>query len=61
MRPYNVHLFQDLSVVYRRIQLYQEISHRIEQQPDFLNRIVFSDETIFYLNGVVNRPNYDIY
>lgn len=46
MRPYEVHLLQELSEddPDRRVKFCQEIMDRSEQQTDFVNPILFSDE-----------------
>lgn len=59
MRPYKVTLVQELleDDPERRMQFCQEIMDIIDIQPDFINRILFSDEATFCLNGFVNRHN----
>lgn len=57
--PYKVTLLQELSEddADRRMQFCQEMMDRIEEQPDLIDKILFSDEATFHMNGVVNRHN----
>ncbi|XP_071053573.1 uncharacterized protein [Onthophagus taurus] len=57
--PYKPALLQELSEddFDRRVQLCEEMMRRINDDPNFINKIIFSDEPIFYLNGKVNRHN----
>lgn len=59
MFPYKVSLLQELSEddPDRRMQFCQEIMDYIDLQPNFVSRILFSDEATFCLNGFVNRHN----
>lgn len=57
--PYKVKLVQELSEddFDRRVQFCEEIMDMCNNNPHFLNCIVFSDEATFSLNGAVNRHN----
>ena len=59
MLPYKPRLLQELleDDPDRRMQFCQEIMDYIEMQPNFVSRILFSDEATFCLNGFVNRHN----
>lgn len=57
--PYKVKLVQQLNEddPDRRLQFCETMMGRIDADNLFLNRIVFSDEATFFLNGSVNRHN----
>lgn len=57
--PFKIHLVQELSEddFDRRIEFCAEMMERFNQDNTFFNRIVFSDEATFQLNGTVNRHN----
>lgn len=57
--PYKIQLLQELSEddFDRRTEFCEIMTERIDQNPNFLNSIVFSDESTFCLNGHVNRHN----
>ncbi|RZC32365.1 hypothetical protein BDFB_007820, partial [Asbolus verrucosus] len=57
--PYKIHLLQELSEddFDRRIEFCETMMHRINQDGNFINRVLFSDESTFCLNGHVNRHN----
>jgi len=39
------------------VEICEIIMARIDTDPDFLFNIIFSDETTFQLNGILNRHN----
>ncbi|KAG5889937.1 hypothetical protein JTB14_028946 [Gonioctena quinquepunctata] len=41
----------------RRLEFCENMETRINQQPDYVKKICFSDESTFYLNGNVNKQN----
>lgn len=57
--PYKVVLVHELNEddPDRRIQFCEDLMNRCNTDPTFVNRIVFSDEATFQLNGTVNRQN----
>ncbi|XP_071056520.1 uncharacterized protein [Onthophagus taurus] len=57
--PYKPALLQELSEndFDRRVQFCEEMMRRINDDLNFINKIIFSDEATFYLNGKVNRHN----
>ncbi|RYA74177.1 hypothetical protein DD595_24615 [Enterobacter cloacae complex sp. 4DZ3-17B2] len=57
--PYKVRLVQQLNEddPDRRLQFAELMMNRIDADAGFLNRIVFSDEATFFLNGAINRHN----
>lgn len=57
--PYKLVLVQELNEddPDRRIQFCEELMNRCNAEPNFIKRVVFSDEATFYLNGTVNRQN----
>ena len=57
--PYKVKLVQELNEddFDRRLEFAELMMNRIDDRPNFLNEIVFSDEATFQLNGNVNRHN----
>ena len=58
-KPYKIHLLQELSEddFDRRIQFCKIIMDKLNQNVNFVNHILFSDESTFCLNGHVNRHN----
>lgn len=58
-RPYKINLVQGLKPEdpQRRLNFIQEINNKIAQDPHFLNKILWSDESRFHNNGTVNRHN----
>ena len=61
--PYKIQLVQALKPgdYEQREQFARTLLTNIEQDPDFLNRILFSDEATFHVSGVVNRHNVRIW
>lgn len=59
LHPYKPTLLQELSEddYDRRVEFCEFMMERINNNPNFLNNIVFSDEATFCLNGNVNRHN----
>lgn len=57
--PYKVKLVHKLNEddPDRRLQFSEIMMNRINADPQLLNRIIFSDEATFFLNGSVNRHN----
>lgn len=57
--PYKITLIHELNDedVNRRIKFCDNMMTRIDNDPNFLNCIVFSDEATFELNGRINRHN----
>lgn len=57
--PYKIHLLQELCEddFDRRIEFCEVIMDRLNQNPNFVKNILFSDESTFCLNGHVNRHN----
>lgn len=57
--PYKIHLVQELKGddYERRLQFCELIEQLVNSEPDILDRICFSDECTFFLNGYVNRQN----
>ncbi|EFN85917.1 hypothetical protein EAI_03765, partial [Harpegnathos saltator] len=57
--PYKVHLVQELSYddFDRRIEFSELMMERIDEDPNYLSNIVFSEEATFQLNDYVNRHN----
>lgn len=57
--PYKVRLIHELNEddPDRRLQFCEGLMQRCDDNPNFLNNIVFSDEATFCLNGSVNRHN----
>lgn len=41
-----------------RINYCSDIINKIERDPDFLSKILWSDESIFVINGLPNKQNY---
>lgn len=58
--PYKIHLHQELNEddFDRRVQFCEIMMDRIDQDPNFLHLITFTDESTFKLNGEVNRHNF---
>ena len=57
--PYKVHLVQGLTPEdpARRLAFIAEIFCKLEDDPSFLHKILWSDESRFHNNGAVNRHN----
>lgn len=57
--PYKPILVQALSEddFDRRVEFCEYMMERCNNEADFVNNIIFSDEATFYLNGTVNRHN----
>lgn len=57
--PYKVRLIHELTEddPDRRLQFCEVFMQHCDEDPHFLNCVVFSDEAAFYLNGAVNRHN----
>lgn len=57
--PFKVHLVQELNEddPDRRIEFCDLMMNRMDNDPNFLHHIVFSDESTFTLTGEVNRHN----
>lgn len=45
----------------RRLQFCHEIRHRIHQDPDFMNKIIFTDESTFGQDEYFNMHNNHYY
>jgi len=58
-RQFKIHLLQELSGddFNRRIVFCETMMNKFEQDDDFVNRVLFSDESTFCLSGQVNRHN----
>lgn len=58
-KPYKIHLLQELQEDDwdRRMEFCEIMMKKCDEDPNFLNSIVFSDEATFTLNGYVNRHN----
>ena len=59
MRPYHerpIHELKDADKP-RRIEMARVLLEKIEEDPDFLENILWSDEATFKLNGAVNSHN----
>ena len=59
LHPYKVQLIHELSEDNpdRRLEYCESFMRHCDDNPNFLNSVVFSDEATFYLNGTVNRHN----
>lgn len=57
--PFKVHLTQGLTPAdpERRLNFIAEMSIKVDEDPFFLNKILWSDESRFHNNGIVNRHN----
>lgn len=57
--PYKINLVQQLVAgdFDRREEFCEIMMQKIDEQPDLMNKIVFSDEATFLLDGTVNRHN----
>lgn len=57
--PYKIVLVQELNEddPDRRLQFCETMMNRCNANPEFVNRIIFSDEATFFINGIVNRQN----
>ena len=60
LKPYVIQVHQRLTPLHaqQRIQMCNWFLQEIEQNPNFLENIWFSDEAHFYLNGHVNNKNF---
>lgn len=58
-RPFKIHLNQELRPddFERRLTFIAHIQALMDENPNILNRILWSDESHFHNNGVVNRHN----
>ena len=58
--PYKVHVLQEQSEANKtdRLQFARKTNRKLLNEPDFLNLVLFSDETHFHLSGHVNRQNF---
>lgn len=56
---YKINLVQELIAndFDRRVEFCKIMMQKIEEHPEFINKIVFSDKTTFLLDGAVNRHN----
>ncbi|EFN81575.1 hypothetical protein EAI_17384, partial [Harpegnathos saltator] len=59
LHPYKMTLVHEINEddPDRRLEFCEDMILRIDQDPDFLYNIVFSDEATFQLNGTCNRHN----
>lgn len=59
LHPYKVQLIHELSEddPDRRLEFCDMLMRHCDENPNFLSRVVFSDEATFYLSGTVNRHN----
>lgn len=59
LHPYKIQLTQELKVNdHRQRRLFAEwASERLEEDPTFGRKIIFSDEAHFWMNGFVNKQN----
>lgn len=57
--PYKIRLLHELAEddFDRRLQFCEDFMSRNDRYPDFIEKVLFSDEATFYLNGHVNRQN----
>ncbi|EFN88574.1 hypothetical protein EAI_05277, partial [Harpegnathos saltator] len=57
--PYKIVIAQELMEdnFDRRIQFCEELMNRCDDNANFLNFVIFSDETTFQINGAVNLHN----
>jgi len=60
LKPYVIQVHQRLTAVHaqERVEMCNWFMEEIEQNDDFLNKIWFTDEAHFYLNGHVNNKNF---
>lgn len=59
MFPYKISFLQQLlpADYSKRLQYARHVRHELRNDPQYLDRIVFSDECLFHTNGVVNKHN----
>lgn len=59
LHPYKIQLTQELKVNdHRQRRLFADwASERLEEDPNFGRKIIFSDEAHFWMNGYVNKQN----
>lgn len=57
--PYKIHLHQALTEEdgHRRIEYCVYVQELLREQPHFISRVLWSDESTFHRNGTVNRHN----
>lgn len=57
--PYKCQSVQELKEgdYEKRVEYCETLRGKIDEDPDFLNYVVFTDEATFYLNGTVNKHN----
>ncbi len=55
--PYKVQISQSLSKPseLKRVQFCEKMLEKLETDPNYINKIWFTDESHFYLNGYVNK------
>jgi len=55
--PYKVQIGQSLSkpLELKRVQFCEKMLEKLETDPNYINKIWFTDESHFYLNGYVNK------
>lgn len=58
--PYKIHMVQNLSEddSDRCVEFYEWALDQVNSNPDFSSSILFSDEANFYVNGKVNKQNW---
>ncbi len=61
--PYKVQISQSLSKPseLKRVQFCEKMLEKLETDPNYINKIWFTDESHFYLNGYVNKQNMRIW
>lgn len=59
LHPYKIQLTQELKINdHRQRRLFADwVSERLEEDPNFGRKIVFSDKAHFWMNGFVNKQN----
>ena len=57
--PYKIQILHELNEddYDRRIEFCESMCQRIDEDPHLIKNICFSDESTFFLNGIVNRHN----
>jgi hypothetical protein len=63
MRPYKFHIVPILTDLHRerRVQFSTDFLARLEENPNLLENVLFSDEATFYLNGTVSSHLFRIW
>ncbi|XP_068083439.1 uncharacterized protein [Anabrus simplex] len=63
VKPYCLQLRQALTANDKalRFNFYMALQERIEEDDDFLDRVVFSDQATFHISGKVNKQNVNIW